>query len=602
MAQKRQQPSGKQREKDVALWNSLNKRQRHYLKAVYIVDQENEEYWRSEGAQGNFDTPPASEWRWIHYHPIGYDGDESRLQEEIGRKLIDPGTGSTFEALEKRELIECRYETVGDFSVLYVKMTSKGRRVVRAADTEYKPKPKQPKGYLQKWHWELLALLYREGEVKRSGDEYNGQWFSWKTFLRLRDYKPEGLVRETKDGGAKLTGAGQNFYERQYRFYRREYRDVDAVPPRGDAPPQADEDDPKTQRELKELQKTVLAFCREKYGHTYSDGERGIDWYTASGDYWAIRGVPPRNNNERNYMPTLPDSRDAFFALCRFASLDPHKYPYLINLYPEPDSEREHLAAVIKAWLEAHKDPQRWRGWHADYEIEGIGQWSQRRFSSGVPMQPRTFLHVCQYMGINPEDYPLLYAQTQDVKEEDDDIDLEAVVEAVEVTEQYDDVTTPDLPAETFSEVVSETVQYNSVTQEEPPQVLTDVERIQYHLQDFLQTWEVSVPADALKLLSEELMALLQRPQTETSRPSRYRSRHPDATFEEIAWQQPQTRRTPLYEHRFTCRICGKETVLTRRSPTAPTVCEDAVCQTEARRQDTAARVRKYRERRQSGM
>lgn len=62
------------------------------------------------------------------------------------------------------------------------------------------------------------------------------------------------------------------------------------------------------------------------------------------------------------------------------------------------------------------------------------------------------------------------------------------------------------------------------------------------------------------------------------------------------------TRRTPLYEHRFTCRICGKETVLTRRSPTAPTVCEDAVCQTEARRQDTAARVRKYRERRQSGM
>lgn len=31
-------------------------------------------------------------------------------------------------------------------------------------------------------------------------------------------------------------------------------------------------------------------------------------------------------------------------------------------------------------------------------------------------------------------------------------------------------------------------------------------------------------------------------------------------------------------------------------------VCEEGACQTEARRQDTAARVRKHRERRQAGM
>lgn len=573
MTQKQQQPSRKQHEQGIALWNSLNKRQQHYLKAIYTVDQENEAYWRSQAAQGNYNVPPASEWRWFNYHALEHDGPASRLQQMIDRDHIDPGTGSTFEALEKRELIECRYETVSDSSVLYVKMTTKGRRVVRAADITYQPKSKPRKGYLQQWHWDLLALLYREGKVKRSGDEYNGRWFSWKTFLRLRDYKPESLVRETR-GGAKLTGAGQNFYERQYHFYRQQHPDVAAIPPRGDAPPQADEDDPKTQRELKDFQKTILAFCQEKYPYTSSDGEIGIDWYTASGDFWTLRGGQPRSDHARNYMPTLPDNRDTFFALCRFAALDPQQYPHLMNLYPEPGSERERLARVIQAWLEAHKQPQQ-RGWNPDYEITGIGPWSQRRFSGGLPMQPTTFLHVCRHMGLNPHDYPLLYAQAQAATDQLSDAEANPTAET-HVTKLY-----------------------NDVTDDTESPTLHAVKRVHTHLHKFLQTWSLTLPADALKRLSEELVALSQ-PTPAPPRPSRYRPRNPAAAFEEIAWQQPQTRRAPLYEHRFTCRICGRETVLTRRSPTAPTVCDEPACQTEARRRDTAARVRKHRARRQS--
>lgn len=180
----------------VELWQALNKRQQAYLQAIYKLDQANEHYyqhaWRVSH-QGY--PPPASQWRWIIYGPVyPMSNLEQALREQ---RLIDPGTGSTFESLDQRGYIERKWD---EETLLSVKMTARGRRVIRAATGQPK-RQKRPPGQLSKSQWRALKALYEAGQEgvrysETGGYEYRHHRLSWPAMRRLRDYKPEPLMRE----------------------------------------------------------------------------------------------------------------------------------------------------------------------------------------------------------------------------------------------------------------------------------------------------------------------------------------------------------------------------------------------------------------------
>jgi hypothetical protein len=88
-------------------WADLNERQQQYMQAIYETDQEQEADERGMWKRGG--TPrPASVWRWMEYGV--FDGVGSTLYTKLYlRKLIDEGTGSTFNALESRGFITCKW-------------------------------------------------------------------------------------------------------------------------------------------------------------------------------------------------------------------------------------------------------------------------------------------------------------------------------------------------------------------------------------------------------------------------------------------------------------------------------------------------------------
>jgi hypothetical protein len=74
---------------------------------------------------------------------------------------VDPGTGATFEALEKRSFVLCRYELVpvGD-SLVYVQITLRGSKLVREATGTQREKTLSPRT-LREWHWRAVALAWK---------------------------------------------------------------------------------------------------------------------------------------------------------------------------------------------------------------------------------------------------------------------------------------------------------------------------------------------------------------------------------------------------------------------------------------------------------
>ncbi len=118
-------------------WEDLNERQQRYLQAIYKTDQEQEAdergMWKRVGK-----PRPAREWRWMEYGVINDVG--STLYTKLYlRKLIDEGTGSTFNALESRGFITCKYTRIrrnGNRtfdSFLMLQITKEGRALVRSA-------------------------------------------------------------------------------------------------------------------------------------------------------------------------------------------------------------------------------------------------------------------------------------------------------------------------------------------------------------------------------------------------------------------------------------------------------------------------------------
>lgn len=178
------------------LWEELNDRQRTYLQFVYQLDQEAEDYYRHKwNVSSKGYPPPASEWRWLLYGPTP-DYPPPLYQKLHSAGLVDPGTGSTFEALSSRGYLQRRYEEgeQDQEEILYVQMTKRGRRLIRENDPGYTPRPKREKGLLTQSQWRCLRILYENRDSRGVETES----LPWSSLRRLRDYKPEPLMRETQ--------------------------------------------------------------------------------------------------------------------------------------------------------------------------------------------------------------------------------------------------------------------------------------------------------------------------------------------------------------------------------------------------------------------
>ena len=142
----------------------INKDNYRELQAVYETDQEQEADERSLWKHGG--TPrPAREWRWMEYGV--FNGVGSTLYTKLYlRKLIDEGTDSTFNALEARGFIKCKYTDLrrnGDRTFdrfLMLQITKEGRAIVRSATGAKAYQPGTP-GVLKEWHWRAMAEAWK---------------------------------------------------------------------------------------------------------------------------------------------------------------------------------------------------------------------------------------------------------------------------------------------------------------------------------------------------------------------------------------------------------------------------------------------------------
>lgn len=225
----------------IAIWTQLNARQQSYLKLIYQIDQATEREEKQRAFRGQ--RGPAEVWRWLFYGDVALDVASPLKQSIRDEHLVDPGTGSTFQALERRQLIECR----GEVPELDVHLTPLGRKVARTGLGEPAPRrTRTPKGMLSEATWEALVLAYSAGEEGLNevrGFRFGGvHVFTWE---RLQDY-PEGpLVKEIYHPATSrcsscsrmhITQLGILFYYTQWERYQAAYPDIEAPRPVGEVP------------------------------------------------------------------------------------------------------------------------------------------------------------------------------------------------------------------------------------------------------------------------------------------------------------------------------------------------------------------------------
>ena len=240
-------------------WQSLNKRQQDYLTAIYQADQEVEAAERSRWSFGER-TRPAAEWRWMPYATSFPSRLPMAVKKHLGwTEQISEGTGSTLEALEKRGLILMQHlsaEALRSRGIIsewqgilepdpipVIQITPAGRKLVRQALGVQMTR--HVTGTLQEWHWRALAKAYAEREGKGVAMEHG--WYGdyghsgWKTWLRLREYKPAPLVQGYHEPSPdfpqrmnyylQITPFGIAFYERAYSRYQALYPAIEAPAP-----------------------------------------------------------------------------------------------------------------------------------------------------------------------------------------------------------------------------------------------------------------------------------------------------------------------------------------------------------------------------------
>jgi DNA-binding MarR family transcriptional regulator len=161
---------------------------------------------------------------------------ESTLYDRLcSRKLVDPGTGATWEALETRGLVECRHTSTADGGrLLEIKLTSKGRKLVRTATSEVRP-PARKKGQLRPRQWAALVQLSIAGDAGLPAKEMDQQFDWWSTSLRLRNlgfmHEYEAATTADQRYWRRITAAGQAHYREWWATYRDLYPEVEAPSP-----------------------------------------------------------------------------------------------------------------------------------------------------------------------------------------------------------------------------------------------------------------------------------------------------------------------------------------------------------------------------------
>jgi hypothetical protein len=218
----------------------LNDRQRAYLLAIFETDQAVEAEMHELPYRPFQPRPKASEWRWLECsEPVPLIGKPaSKLYAAIKKaSKIDQGTGSTFDALAARGLVEV--STRGPNSYPYLRITPAGRRLARSWTG--KPACKAPPpGTLREWHWRALAKAYAAGDAGLEGEYRNYAHIGERTWQRLLEYRWGALVEERGTGEYRdhrqvrrmhITAGGRVLYEREWARYREMYPDVEGPQP-----------------------------------------------------------------------------------------------------------------------------------------------------------------------------------------------------------------------------------------------------------------------------------------------------------------------------------------------------------------------------------
>ncbi|BDM83543.1 hypothetical protein [Acaryochloris marina] len=205
----------------LSIWNQLNSRQQKYLELIYQADQSAERFEKMSWNNGRR-SRPASVWRWLYYGDI--DDRPSPLKSRLLRaELVDNGTGSTLNALERRTLIECD----GSVPELYIKVTRLGRKAVRTGTNESVVKaPRTPRGMLSYKAWQAMVLVFKAGKEGVQHDGYSKytegiHMYTWRHLEQLAPPLIQGY------SCSRFTAFGFIYYSRHYEQYRETYPDID---------------------------------------------------------------------------------------------------------------------------------------------------------------------------------------------------------------------------------------------------------------------------------------------------------------------------------------------------------------------------------------
>jgi len=200
------------------LWDELSKCQQQYLAAIYQADQAQEKFAKRSALRGN--RRPAGEWRWLPYAEFT-SALYSSLKEN-NHQVFDP--------LENLGYIETKYDYYGrrPDQILHIKLTPKGRRLVRQSGAiEYTPAYRF-KGKLSRFQWEALVKIYPKGSLEPfsiPGASLD-KLASWHGYVEY--------IRDPKSHW-KITAAGKLHYEQHWQDYCRAYPDIQAPEPKGNS-------------------------------------------------------------------------------------------------------------------------------------------------------------------------------------------------------------------------------------------------------------------------------------------------------------------------------------------------------------------------------
>ena len=239
----------------------LNDRQRQYLVAAYQLDQQLEAEHKQDYHRGII--APAHEWRrmpygrWQHFltkPPTRLRQLIEQEQEASNRRLVDPGTGSTWKALAERGLVEvtdCPICVPGlplreQYDLPHVSLTRAGRKLARELLGEIRPpRPKKappPEGRLPYLAWRALAAAYAQAPqglvARQEGTEgfervlYGGILFAW-----LEPLLAPGLLVARPASSATplcydLTAKGRDYYHQYFHVNQAAHPRVAAELPR----------------------------------------------------------------------------------------------------------------------------------------------------------------------------------------------------------------------------------------------------------------------------------------------------------------------------------------------------------------------------------